>query len=238
MKVITGNQQLPASILQSLAVLGWIAVIYLAYVVGMDSWERTMFAITGLTDGLPQLDPFNRRYAAELSLTLFHTIPGVAFAILGPLQFMSPIRRHAPRIHRMSGRIFLTIGIVSGLSAIAIGFRFPMWGWAANQWISLAMGIFMVFAFAKAYLHVRARRFNLHREWMIRGFATGFSVALFRVVLRDVLQRNGVEFTQGWNIVTATSAPVMLLVAELWIHATRPKRADTVATTVVAQGAS
>ena len=237
MKVISGNQRLPAPVLQALATLGWIAVIYLAYVVAKDSWVRTMFAITGLQGGLPQMDPFNQRYVANLPLTLFHTVTGIAFAILGPLQFMSPIRRHAPKLHRISGRIFLTIGMVSGLSAIAMGFRFPMWGWAANQWISLAMGVFMVFAFAKAFLHVRARRFNLHREWMIRGFATGLSVALFRFVLRDVLQRNGMEFTESWNIVTATSAPIMLIIAELWIRSTRPKRAGRVATGVVAQGA-
>jgi uncharacterized membrane protein len=232
MRIIRDNQRLPKEVLHVLAAGGWISVLYLAYVVGMDSWERTMFSITALRQGLPDMDPFNQRYVDNAVLTLFHTIPAVLFAVLGPLQFMSPIRQRAPRIHRMTGRIFLPIAILCGGAALVIGFRFPMWGWSVNQGISFAMAAFMIFAFSKAYLHVRARRFHLHREWMIRGFATGLSVALFRVLLVDILLPNGVEFTQAWNIVTAISTPLMLGAAELWIRVTRPKRLKNVVSDV------
>lgn len=229
MRIIGSNQRLSKPVLLSLAMLGWISVLYLAYVVGTDSWERTMFSISALREGLPEMDPFNQRYVDNPLLTLLHTVPGIAFSILGPLQFMSPIRRHAPMLHRVSGRVFLPIAIASGISAVVIGFRFPIWGWTANQWVTLLMGIFMVFALSKAFLHIRARQFRQHREWMIRGFAVGLSVAFFRVVLNDVLLRNGVEFTQAWNTVTATSAPIMLLIAESWIRATRPRGTDDIA---------
>ena len=66
MKVIRNNQRLSKTALQGLALLGWVAVLYLCYVVGRDSWERTMFSVAALTEGLPDLDPFNKRYADHL----------------------------------------------------------------------------------------------------------------------------------------------------------------------------
>jgi hypothetical protein len=36
----------------------------------------------------------------------------------------------------------------------------------------------MIFAFVKAFMLVRKRKFPLHREWMMRGFATGLAVSV------------------------------------------------------------
>ena len=226
MQIIRDNQVLPRPMLQGIATVGWISVLYLAYVVGMDSWDRTMFSLTEIRQGLPDMDPFNQRYVDNPRLTLFHTIPGLLFSILGPLQFMSPVRRHAPMIHRLSGRIFLLIAMSSGIAAIMMGLRFPVWGWSINQFITLGWSVFMLFAFSMAFVHIRARRFPLHREWMIRGFATGLGVALFRVLLDDVLPKFGMEFTDAWNTVMAISMPLTLAAAEFWIRVTRPKRRD------------
>jgi hypothetical protein len=223
MRIIRDDQRLPKPILLMLAAVGWASVIYLAYVLGLDSWERTASSVAELRQGLPQTDPFNQRYLDNPVLTLLHTIPGILFSVLGPLQFMSPIREYAPAVHRTSGRIFLPIGILSGVAAVLMGLRFPIWGWTINQAITLIWAGFMVFAFCKAYLLVRARRFQFHREWMIRGFAAGFGVGFFRLVLNDVLLPNGVEFTQAWNTVVIISGPITLGFAEFWIRATRPK---------------
>ena len=213
---------LPKPALLAIATVGWIFLLYLVWVGGKASFDRTMFSIYELTNGLPDMDPFNQRYVDNPVLTILHTVPGLLFAILGPLQFVSPIRRHAPLVHRVSGRIFLPIGIISGVGAIIMSFRFPIWGWTINQFATVAMALLMIFAFVKAYQHVRARRFPLHREWMIRGFTIGISVALFRVLLNDVLLKVGYDFTEGWNIVVWVSTPLLLAAAEFWIRVTRP----------------
>jgi uncharacterized membrane protein len=223
MRVIKDNRRIAKPHLQKIAAVGWVCVLYLAWVVGKDSWDRTMFSFQAISGALPELDPFNQRYVENPRLTLFHTIPGLLFAILGPMQFMGPIRRRAPLIHRMSGRVFLVIGITSGLAALAMTLRFPVWGWSLNTVISVTAAAFMVFAFVNAFRHVRGRRFGVHREWMIRGFATGISVAFFRVMLNDVLPRMGMEaFDTRWNLVFTASFPIVLGIAELWIRATRP----------------
>lgn len=226
MRVLTDGRRLPKSALQALAAVGWVVVLYLAWVVGRDSWERSMFSFAAIQGALPEVDPFNQRYVDHPWLTLGHTIPGLLFAILGPLQFMGEIRRRAPKVHRVSGRVFVVIGIASGVAAFLITFRFPIWGWTWNNSISALASVFMVFAFVNAIRHVKARRYTVHREWMMRGFATGIAVALFRVMLNDILPAVGMaSFDARWNTVVWTSFPICLIVAELWIRATRPKGA-------------
>ena len=95
-----------------------------------------------------------------------------------------------------------------------------MWGSTVNLFIGVIASAFMVFAFVQAYRCVRQRKFLQHREWMMRGFAIGLGVALFRVLLNDVLPPLGIEdFQTRWDIVTAVSFPAMLILAELWIRA-------------------
>ncbi len=227
MRVITGNRRLPRTALLALAAVGWVVLLYLAWVVGRDSWTRTSFSFGAMSGAIPELDPFNERYRTQPVLTLFHTIPGVLFAVLGPLQFMGVIRRRFPRFHRVSGRIFVVIGITSGIAAFVMTFRFPFWGMSLNMAISAVFAVFMVFAFVNAVRLARARRFPDHREWMIRGFAAGMSVAFFRVMLNDVLPAAGMEnFDLRWNTVTVISFPIVLGVAELWIRATRRRKRE------------
>lgn len=227
MRVITDNKVLPRPALMVMAALGWAFVLYLAWIVGRDSWERTQFSMGALQGQIPELDPFNERYRLNPIATLFHTVSGIGFAVLGPLQFMGPIRRRFPAIHRFSGYLFVVIGITSGLAALAITFVFPVWGASVNWISSAALSVFMVAAFVNAVRHARSRNFKVHREWMIRAFTAGMSVAFFRWVLNDVLPRMGVEdFTVRWNIVIWTTGPILLAAAEFWIRVTRTKKRE------------
>lgn len=219
-----------------IAVLGWACVIYLCWVVLRDSMERATFAIGAIKGQIPlEINPFTDRYTANPWQTLAHTASGIVFAVLGPLQFVAALRRRLPLAHRISGRIFLPVAILNGLAAIAITLSFPVWGSPINFAISLSAAALMVFSFINAFRLVKQRQFARHREWMLRGFALGLSVALFRVALNDILPALGIEdFNQRWDIVMATSFPILLFVAEFWIRATRPARpgGDTLAANV------
>ena len=121
--------------------------------------------------------------------------------------------------------MFLPFGIASGIAALIMGLSFPVWGKSWNLAITTVASIFMVFAFVKAFLHIRKRKIAYHRRWMMRGFAIGMGVALFRVFLEDVLQPMGLSFNDSWNIVMASCFPVTLGAAEIWIWATKPRKA-------------
>lgn len=239
MRVLKGDRRLPKALLLVMAAVGWSCVLYLAWVVGVDSWERTMFSFQAISGSLPDVNPFDQRYVEHPWWTLAHTIPGLLFAVLGPLQFIGPIRRRVPVVHRISGHVIVVIGIAGGSSAFAMTFLLPVWGSRFNMVIPALAAAFMVFAFANAFRHVKARRFAVHREWMIRAFAAGLAVAFFRVLLRDVLPRMGIEdFTTRFTVVVQISWPIMLGAAELWIRATRPKSETPAAAADPARSAS
>jgi hypothetical protein len=120
------------------------------------------------------------------------------------------------------------VAILNGIAAFVMSLSFPMWGSTINLAISLSASAFMVFCFIHAFRLVMQRQFARHREWMMRGFALGLGVAIFRVALNDILPPLGIEdFNQRWDIVTAISFPIALLAAEFWIRATRPARPGT-----------
>ncbi len=228
MQIITSNKRLPKAVLMVIATIGWAIVLHLCWRVLNDSWDRADFALKALAGQIPDLDPFNDRYTAHPYQTLAHTVAGIVFSVLGPLQFMSPVRSRFPLLHRISGRIFLPFGILSGVAALIIGLSFPVWGFTYNQAITSAWAVFMIFAFVNAFLLIRKRKFLLHREWMMRGFATGLAVAVFRLLEEDILEPMGYSFDDRWTIVMLVSLPLTLGATELWIRATRPKKSVSV----------
>ena len=117
MRIITDRKRLPEGVLKVIAVLGWACVIYLCWVVFRDSLERAEFAIQAINGKIPaNINPFEDRYTANPWETLAHTASGIVFAVLGPLQFVGPLRRRFPRVHRISGRIFLPVAILNGIA--------------------------------------------------------------------------------------------------------------------------
>jgi uncharacterized membrane protein len=224
MKIITDNKRLPKPVLMVIATIGWALVLHLSWRVLTDSWDRADFALDALAGQIPELDPFNDRYTAHPYQTLAHTVAGMVFAILGPLQFMSPIRNRFPRVHRISGRVFLPFGIMSGVAALIMGLSFPVWGFGFNQAIITVWSAFMIFAFVNAFRLVRNRKYLLHREWMMRGFATGLAVAVFRAISEEILEPMGYNFDDRWTIVILISLPITLGATELWIRVTRPRK--------------
>lgn len=192
---------------------------------------RTFFSVATLASKMPAevaSHPFEGRYVEHPWMTLLHSLPGFLFMALGPLQFISTIRKRWIHLHRMSGRIYLGVCTFVAIGAISMGFALPIWGWTALQWGTLGYSLLLLFFVFKAYRHIRARQFAQHREWMIRGFATGLSIATFRVIVGDVLLPIGVDFTTAWNTSALISFPINLAAAELWIRATRGRKIPAV----------
>src|SRR4029434_4542076 len=101
----------------------------------------------------------------------------------GPLQFSSVIRARHLQWHRRSGRLFLICGLVIGLTALVMSFAMPAIGGVNQAAATTLFGLFFLFALGKAYWHIVHREIALHREWMIRAFATGLAVATIRPII-------------------------------------------------------
>ena len=54
LKVINSSRRLPENQLNVIAAAGWIGVLYLCWVIGQDSWERTMFSFGAMAGAVEQ----------------------------------------------------------------------------------------------------------------------------------------------------------------------------------------
>jgi hypothetical protein len=105
-----------------------------------------------------------------------------------------------------------------------MGLVIPFSGWPERVIIGLFGTLFLV-ALVKGFVHVRAGRVALHREWMIRAFAIGLSIATMRLIfIPAMLVVADLTDEQIAVLSVASFAAAFVLhasVAELWICATR-----------------
>ena len=162
-------------------VLMWGAIFLLIAVVLVFAGIR--FGTDGplIMTGTPaEGDTFEYRYVAHPWLAYLHIVPGVLYLIGAPLQLWRRFRERHFRFHRRLGRVLLTLGLVSGVFALAFGVPFSYGG----AWQSLAAAVFgswFLVSLLLAYRAIRGGNVRMHRRWMIRAFAVGLGVGTIRI---------------------------------------------------------
>ena len=216
----------------------WIAVIFLA-VAGLAVAARRTVALLRPGTLSPRTNSasamaapaaaMDALFASQRALTLAHVIPAMLFMILGPLQFVRRIRERQPAIHRWSGRIFLTASAVVGISGLWMASGKTIGGMDEKAAIVL-FGSFFLVALAKALWHAMRREFARHREWMIRGYATGLAVATIRLIMAmffasAVLRGHTPEPREFFGMAFWIGFTAQAVAAEMWIVWTRNTKA-------------
>lgn len=217
--------------------LVWIAAIFLALVGLGVAARRTivllepgaMSARGGSSAMAAPAAAMDAHFARQRALTLAHVVPAMLFMILGPLQFVRRIRERHPAIHRWSGRIFLTASAVVGVTGLRMALGKTIGGLDEKAAIVL-FGTFFLVALAKALRHAMRREFAQHREWMIRGYATGLAVATIRPIMgiffaAAVLRGHIPEPREFFGVAFWIGFTVQAIVAEMWIGYTRRSQA-------------
>jgi hypothetical protein len=100
-----------------------------------------------------------------------------------PILLSARIRARHRAVHRWTGRVYVTAGLLAG----AGGMSFILAHGAYTRSASIAFGIWgavMMLSAAMAYVHARAKRFDLHRAWAIRLFAMVLGSWVFDLELR------------------------------------------------------
>jgi uncharacterized membrane protein len=202
----------------------WVFTLLLT-VIGVAAVLRRMLHLSGP----PSPSAFNESVALDQGfarhpmLTMAHIVPGLFFVLLGPLQFIRSVRARRPALHRWTGRIFLGMGAIIGITALIMSPQMAIGG-ANETAATMLFAILFLIALCRAYLAVRARQFALHREWMIRAYARGLAVAFVRPIVGIFFATRrlthltphdffGTAFWLGFTI--------QLLAAEIWINRTR-----------------
>ncbi len=171
-------------------------------------------------------EPANLGFLDFPTIVALHVVLGAVYMVFAPLQFVKRIRSRHLGYHRRMGRVLVAVGMVVGVTALFLGLVIPFSGWAERILIGLFGSLFL-FALGKGFVHVRAGRVSLHREWMIRAFAIALAIATQRVIFIPSLFVVG-DPTHGQIVtlsITAWSAALVVhsSLAEVWIRLTRKR---------------
>jgi uncharacterized membrane protein len=149
---------------------------------------------------------------------VIHVIGGVVALLVGPLQFVRTIRERRPAIHRASGRIFaaacligapsgfvLALGTTAGPVA-AVGFAIPAVLWPAFTWLGVRA--------------VLERRFDDHREWMLRSYAMTANAITLRLLLPGSALL-GIPFITAYPVIAWLGWIINMAAVEYYIRRKR-----------------
>lgn len=135
-------------------------------------------AVTSVQMLLDALPPESLRYNATPISFLGHAIGGVAFGIIGPLQFGRVLARKYGRLHRVLGRAFVVAGAFLSLSSLTLLWEFPDTNGVVVNAGRLVFGIALGIALIVAMVAIKRRNITAHRDWMIRAYAIGMGATL------------------------------------------------------------
>lgn len=161
-------------------------------------------------------------------VTRLHVVLGGVYLALAMPQFAARLRARRPSLHRRVGRAAAGAGVVAGATALVMMSLFPFSGRAT--WIVAGpFACLFLVALARGVALARAGRPREHREWMIRAFAIGTSIATMRLIFVPALFAFGEatdERARGLSVVAfGVAFSLHAAFAELWIRATRVRAA-------------
>ncbi|WP_432925746.1 DUF2306 domain-containing protein [Microbispora sp. CA-135349] len=130
--------------------------------------------LSQLTGGGPVTADSARFFASPVPVVA-HIVAVTLFSVLGALQFAAGLRRRAPRLHRVLGRVLVPSGIVTALSGLwmTVFYPHPPADHALLTGMRLVFGTAMLVSVVLGFAAIRRRDIARHRAWMTRGYAIG-----------------------------------------------------------------
>ena len=220
-----------------LTLIGVVAVVYrLAFfsnaAAHAEPWRSWLMERMGLTDPLQverasRVAEFDRRFAEHAVATLLHIVGGGLFLLLLPLQFVAPLRRRCPAVHRWLGRALIGALMTATAAAWYFALLMPFGGVGETVVITL-VGSWCLIAVARGVRAVRGGEVARHREWMIRAAAVPLGVSTVRIVaapLELLLLPTALGPQRVFVVTLWIGWALTLAGAEWWIRRSRRGRA-------------
>jgi uncharacterized membrane protein len=135
--------------------------------------------------------------------------------IVGAFQFLKPLRRRRPRVHRWIGRLYVAACVIGGLAGGAIAL-YSASGLVAG-WGFFVLAVLWVPFTLLALAAALRRDFVAHERWMIRSFALTFAAVTLRLYLPVGAMTVG--FDVAYPIIAWMAWVPNLVVAEIWLRA-------------------
>ena len=125
----------------------------------------------------PTPESFGSHYWPHRYLLVMHIVGGLTALVTGPFQLWSGLRRRALRVHRLSGYAYIAGVGMAGAAA------FPLAWYAEPRDFGVALAALAIAwwtCVSMAFVAIRGRRIDQHRQWMIRGYVVTLAFTNFR----------------------------------------------------------
>ena len=106
--------------------------------------------------------------------------PATIALLVGPWQLLSGLRRSHLHYHRVSGGVYLLAIGVSSCASLYLGLAATEPHWTVRFPLGVLSVAWMVTT-GMAYVAIRNRRFEQHKEWMIRSYVLTFAFVVTRL---------------------------------------------------------
>lgn len=179
-----------------------------------------------ITRAFPMLIPTEENYGAYFfprAIWLFpHIVLGIIATIIGPFQFIPKIRNNYIKIHRKLGRVYIICVILSGISGMYL---------ATTSGVNLpyAVGLFgLGFTWSvsaiMAFVSIKNKNIELHKDWMIRSYVITFAFVSFRFV-EDILMALKIGSREEVLVLMSWACwAIPLFIAEIFIQGSKIKK--------------
>lgn len=161
--------------------LGLVALLAVA-IAGYSVWLYATSSLAALAVGEQGLASTYVDTPGLVQVVLYiHIAAGSLALVIGPLQFVAAIRRRAPRIHRVVGRVYLGAVAIAAIASLAI---LPF---NSAAFVGLfgfgALAVLWLITLVKAVVAIRRGDVPNHRAWMMRNYALTFAAPTLRLWL-------------------------------------------------------
>ncbi|KAG5192984.1 hypothetical protein JKP88DRAFT_240637 [Tribonema minus] len=180
--------------------------------------------------------PFGLKYKNFPVARLCHMLPAPIWAVLAPIQLSATIRQRFCRVHRVSGRVFMTCSTLIAIGLCSIGLcsiiKNRLTFYTAGFWDLVflsAMNAWFVLTGACGVARARRSDIRGHHVWMLRHCACGYFVFLQRTMVlltRGALMRGGFDLTvsknaKAWfHVCALVAAAISVTAIEVWLAVT------------------
>jgi hypothetical protein len=154
----------------------YIFVSYGSHALEGDMAGATEHLITGFVEG---------DLIGNIGL-IVHLALAFVITFCGPLQLIPAIRKHAPKLHRINGRIYIFTAFIISIGAI---YMVATRG-SVTVWNSIALGIdgvLIIFFAAMTMRYAIARKISIHHRWALRTFIAVSGVWFYRVMFAPAI---------------------------------------------------
>ncbi|KRD41219.1 hypothetical protein ASE38_16480 [Cellulomonas sp. Root930] len=159
---------------------GWTAVLLTSLAIAAYSVTPYLTSsLRALTDeGFGLASAYVDQPAAVRAAFYVHVVGGGLALLLGPWQFWAGLRRRLPRVHRWTGRTYLTAVGVGGVASLVMA-PFNSVGFVGFFGFG-TLGVLWLWTGWRGYRAIRSGDVRAHQAWMIRNFACTFAAVTLR----------------------------------------------------------